>query len=201
MYKFGLYLDAFVRTLKEIEVDKEEDTDVIKRAVFYGIKALNSTNEEGYMTEEEILNELHLITGINTLIGALTPNEFMNVFPISKEYDGDKWGVKDYFYTRKYIDSLDRNKPIGTERDAFNFLWEYHNYDTKEFLVRTLMRLSDFKKLQGEPSLAEEFAEENDIKMYKMYKDDKGNKFMLDPETGKTTKVRKPIPRHLKVVK
>jgi hypothetical protein len=46
-------------------------------------------------------------------IGSLKPAELVNIFPIEKTYDGDRWGVKDYFYTRDYLNTLDPDKPIG----------------------------------------------------------------------------------------
>jgi len=55
-------------------------------------------------------------------LGWLTPSEFMTISPIEKEYNGHKWGFKDYFYTRDYINTLDPSKPIGQE-EALHFIW------------------------------------------------------------------------------
>ena len=52
---------------------------------------------------------------IMAALGKLTPEELVQMFPIKKEYDGERWGVKDYFYVREAIERLEPDKPIGTE--------------------------------------------------------------------------------------
>ena len=66
-------------------------------------------------------------------MGTLKPKEFMELYPIPKEYDGHKYEIKDYFYTRDYIKGLEQENPIGTE--VFNLLWEYQNRDLIHFNV------------------------------------------------------------------
>jgi hypothetical protein len=55
----------------------------------------------------------------------LTPREFMNIFPIDKTYDGERFECKDYFYTIKIVRALDQDAPIGDKLD--DLLWEYMN--------------------------------------------------------------------------
>lgn len=41
---------------------------------------------------------------VNCLTGCLTPSLFNQIFPIKKDYNGQKWGIKDYFSTKNYIE-------------------------------------------------------------------------------------------------
>ncbi|OZV10755.1 hypothetical protein CIW83_18210 [Tissierella sp. P1] len=200
MEKQLLYFKNFIDNLENYQKEEGKEKDTVKKLVFYGVKTINRFHKEQNETLETVIERFQLISFINSIIGLLTPNEFVNIFPIFKEYKGHKWEMKDYFYTKRYIDSLDKDKPIGTEEEVFNFLWEYHNWDITEFMVENMSCISDLRRLEGQPSLIEEWASDNGIKTYTMHEDDKGNKFLIDKE-GKTTKVSKPRPRYLKVVK
>jgi len=39
------------------------------------------------------------------LIGT-TIKEFLSIYPLKKEFDGDKSGCKDYFYSKRYVDTI-----------------------------------------------------------------------------------------------
>lgn len=202
-YMYGLYLDSFIRAVKEFadDPDNKDSTIHIERAILYGVKAINVKPKDDYLIREHIENEFSFINAITKLMGTLTPGEFMQVFPIEKEYKGHKWGMKDYFYTRDYIKTLDPDKPIGPDDEILEFLWEYHNWEISLFVVASMECISNWNRLNGEPTFMDEFAEEMGLKTYTMHTDNQGNSFMLDGETGKTMKVSKPRPKHLKVVK
>jgi hypothetical protein len=204
--KYFLYKRSFADAIQKYHKTSniKLKRDYIKKSAFYGVKSVVSQRRQTLNFKEDYEAQFHFIELVNLIIGLLTPNEFMNIFPIEKDYDGHKWGSKDYFYTKKYINTLNRNEPIGSEENVMKFLWEYHNWETKEFTVATMMCISGLRRFQGLPSLAEEWAAENNIKTYNMHTDDKGNQFLLDGETGRTIKVEKPKPRrpkHFKVIK
>ncbi len=178
--------------------------EYIKKSAFYGIKSVVSQRRQTLNFKEDYEEQFNFIQLVNSIIGLLTPNEFMNIFPIEKDYDGHKWGSKDYFYTKEYISNLNKDEPIGSEESVMDFLWEYHNWETMEFTVATMMCISGLRKFEGLPSLAEEWAEKQGIKTYSLYTDDRGNQFLLDSKTGRTAKVTEPKPRrpkHFKVIK
>ncbi|NLZ48851.1 MAG: phage infection protein, partial [Clostridiales bacterium] len=58
--------------------------------------------------------------------------------------------------------------------------------------------LSDLRRLNGYLSLAEEWAEMNGIETYTVHEDEKGNAYII--KNGKTIKLGKPRPKHLKVI-
>ena len=57
------------------------------------------------------------------LISTLTYKEFMNIYPVAKEYDGDKYGFKDYWSTMEYLKDKDLDNRIGD--NAMDLLLNY----------------------------------------------------------------------------
>ncbi|OZV12305.1 hypothetical protein CIW83_09405 [Tissierella sp. P1] len=199
--KHEIYMRAYFKSLLAVLEEENKVSEHIKKTIFYGVKAIITRPRLEYITREEVTHRFQTINIIQDCIGLLTPKEFMNIFPIAKEYDGYKWEMKDYFYTINYINTLDSNVPIGTGDKILDFLWKYYNRDILMFCVESMICASDLRKLEGYSSLLEEWATENGIKTYVMHTDSKGNQFLLDKETGTTTKVSKPRPKHLKIVK
>ena len=199
--KYDLYINAYANALldnkEKLKKLTEEQKELIKKLVLYGVKAVITKPEKKTKTRDEAENYFKFISGVKSLMSFLTPKEFINVFPINKEYDGHKYGMKDYFYTKKYLKELDQNEPIGEK--ILEFLWKYHNWEIGEFVVNSMTCISDLQRLNGQPSLAEKFADEMGLKTYGMYTDNAGNKFLLDGETGKTHKVLEK--KHLHVVR
>ena len=192
--KYSLYLNAFQNVINARKED-ESDKQLLKQNIFYLVKIINKKPKpEDY---QEAYNDFQLHSALKQMIEQLTPNEFMNVFPVKKDYDGEKYGVKDYFYTMDYINSLERDEPI---QNSLMFLAEYHNDEIHALNVNMMMNLSYLRQMQGKPSLAAEWASDNDIETYTKHTDHEGNEFLLD-EQGRTQKVNKPRPKHLRVVK
>lgn len=68
-------------------------------------------------------------------IGKLTPRQMMNLFPPKKDFDGDRFGCKDYFYTMRAVDEYGLDRKI---ENAFDFIWDYQNDDIARFTVEYL---------------------------------------------------------------
>lgn len=194
MSKYKLYLNAF-SNIVHARMENEADRHLLKQNIFYLVKLINSKPKPSNYEEAHSDFQLHSI--LKQFIEQLTPVEFIELFPIKKEYDGHKNGVKDYFYTKSYINNeLDKNKLIP---DALFFLSEYWNDDINDLNVEMIMNLSYLRQLQGKPSLAEEWADMNGIETHTKHTDHKGNEFLLNKE-GKTKKVMKRKASHLKLV-
>lgn len=173
---------------------------VSKKAVYNGIKMILTDSQDNLKSQDRVEHQFQIISLVKNVIGNLTPNEFMQLFPIKKEYDGHKWETKDYFYTRDYINNLDINTPIDEQEDPLMFLWEYVNDDIESFNIRSMLALSKLRQFMGHPSLGEEWADMNGLETHTMHQDQKGNKFLIDRQ-GKVLKAAKPRPRYLRVVK
>jgi len=197
--KHEVYERAYNRLLKKYAVDSGMDAKVtMKKLLFLGVKKLIARPERESFTREEAESDFSEAQIIMAYMRLLTPKEFMQLFPVEKDFKGHKWHFKDYFYTQDYIRKLPQGEPIGDE--VLHFMWEYTNWDITEFNVYVMGCISNLRRLEGKTSLAEEWANINGLKTYTMHKDSKGREFLFDKETGKTTRVRRKV-KHIKVVK
>jgi hypothetical protein len=101
-----------------------------------------------------------------------------------------------YFYTIKMIESTGWDEPIN---NAFDFLWDYQNHETRMFLLRVIQSGDDLRKAQGQVSVTEEWAQENDIRTFRAYTDETGKQFVVD-SNGQLAPIRRAKPKHLKLV-
>ena len=88
----------------------------------------------------------------------------MNTFPIAKEYDGNRYGMKDYFFTTEYLNEININTPLGD--DTEEFLYRYYNNDIIEFSVHAMIAISDVYKRQSGKSLMNKFSEMSNIPLH-----------------------------------
>lgn len=110
------YLKAFDNVLKKPDILEKADRTALKQAVFYGVKYINTHQYEhkDYATRQEVENKFQIIQIVKELMMQLTPKEFVNLFPIKKEYnhsEEDCW--KDYFYTANKLKTYDIGFLIG----------------------------------------------------------------------------------------
>lgn len=197
--KHQLYLNAFNRALEECDKQPKDLKPILKKLITYGVRAVNTRRKPETLLIDEIEQNFKFANLVKTCMESLTPKEFIHLFPITKEFNGRKWQIKDYFYMRDYINTLEQDKPIGEE--ILNFLWEYTNRDITMFNVNFMCCFSDLQRIEGYPGFMEQWAENNGIKTYKLYTDSKGKKYLLDKETGKTEKVKRKVPKFIKSVK
>lgn len=155
--------------LREFEVNKyfdfntEFDFEIHKKLVFWGVRSL-AKKQRNIKTKEHLYREISLYQLIIDLVGKLTPNQLINLFPINKTYDGDKYEMKDYFYTIDMCKEHGLDNPI---EEAFEFLWDYMNNTTGFFLINYMSLLSDLMKMETGQGSLETYAAEMGLKTYK----------------------------------
>lgn len=197
-----LYTNAYIKTLKKLAdrpIDIEKiDIDSKRKLIWSGVKMINTWayEIEDYKTAHRILG---IISMINSLVGTLTPLELQSIFSITKDYDGGKYQMIDYFYTRKFIEEFGLNRIIGEE--VSRFYMEYHNLDIRIFAVRTMSVMSVIRRAEGGKGIMEEFIEEQNITTYTKTRDRAGKEFLKNNQTGELIKVKKRRPNHLTVIK
>lgn len=93
------------------------------------------------------------ITELDDAIRELTPTEFSQIFPVTKEYKGRFWGFKDYYTVNEWIsEHVGWNNKIP---DGVAFMMEYLNRDVKFAAVQVMHILNTFHQRQtGEDALA-----------------------------------------------
>lgn len=107
---FAIYKKAYTSTLKAYQIG-QDTLPIIKKAIFYGVKMINTMKDE--ILDEDLIYNFKLINSIIDMMSTITPKEFINIFPIKKDYKGYKFDTKDYFYTMDYLKTLDLDTPIG----------------------------------------------------------------------------------------
>lgn len=190
--KFDLYLNALSKNLNARKKDIR-NKDLLKQNIFYLVKTISKKGKP--LDYKEAQSDFQMISATKMMIEQITPSEFMNLFPIKKSYNGDKYGVKDFNSTMRYINSLERDKPI---ENAMEFMFSYHNDDIQDFLVKLITTKSYINMCLGQPSVAEIWAGQNGIETYTKHTDQAGSEYLLDSK-GKTRKIEKK--RHLHLVK
>lgn len=181
------YERAVIRMLED-DLNCLSDRDKMKKYIFLNVRKFTSErHDKKKYTHEQLNNRLQFMFILTDLLGILTPVEIMQMFPIPKEYDGEKYQVKDYFSTIEEVKKYPQDKPIGSK--ITEFLMEYYNHDVVEFEVLKLCTISDIRRMEGKKGVFEEFAEQNNFHLQTFYQD--GDE-MVDSETGERFKIKKP---------
>lgn len=194
---FPIYKRSFINATREA-VSNEENQSSYHKALFNGVKLLcHASKLDSY---HENLELFRIAEEVKSLVGYLTPSEFMNVFPAEKVFDGHKYGVKDYFSTLEEVNKLDLYKPIGNQIEPLSFMFEYHNRDIHRFNIKILKILSNLKQAQGELGIAEEFIAAQGLDTPNTFKNIRGQTMYINDGKPVAIKIQKKT-SHLQVVK
>ena len=193
-----LYCDAMLRTMERIK-EAPADKQAKLRAIFYGVKLIGVTDNRN-LTEEEAERRFWMINSTQAMMKAITPIELMQMFPVKKAYDGQRGDCKDYFFTMDVLRQHGLDKPLG---EAVNeILWDYMNQNIMAFVVASLAVMDELRRHNGEKSMFQEFMDEQGVKLptYRMEKDSKGRRWMINNETGERNRVKVKRAKHLRAV-
>lgn len=161
------------------------------------IDAINHRLDSTYQTPFEVKeNGFNLIDALYGIIGRIKLNNLIKIFPIDKEYDGDKWGCKDYFFTMDILKEKGLDNAVGRD-GVFDLMWDYMNKDLREFTVFYMSCMSAMYKQQSGVSFAEKFCEDNGIGTYTI---DRENGLLIDNQSGEIAKVSNK-PSFMQIVK
>lgn len=171
--------------------------DDVNSTVFCGVKYFGFINAKELDEEElEILFQSNMV--LERIMSLMTYREFITTFPITKEYDGEKYQMKDYFSVMEYLKQFNLDQVIGTDIDEL--LMEYYNSDILRYQVQKWMLVDRLKRMNGEKSMMEEFADMYKIPTYTMYQD---IPLIHNNMTGEWIKIdkRPVIPKGVSVIK
>ena len=159
------------------ELKRKHEDDFFKM-LYLSIK-LCGLEDYKILDGDEIEDEFQRIMIIEEMVGLMTPREFMRMFPIEKDYDGEKYQVKDYFYCIDYINEFGIDNHIGS--NASDFLMEYWNWDVNEYMVYCMGLVNRMYKLHGGRDVLLELFESHGITPHTFHSD---GEYMIDDETG-----------------
>ena len=129
--------------------------------LFLAVRAYGKENKAKYWHTgikdcREVDRRYQELKQVMDTIGRLTPMELLRLYPVDKEYDGKKWGTKDYFYTIDRLRRLPADKPIGDAQDVAVLLWDYQNWDLAFLLLQWENVLGDLHVYCNEPGPQDE---------------------------------------------
>jgi len=200
--KYELYLNALVTAARKYQSISISDRNIhdplVKQQVIYGVKYLINLKyrTKKNKTKEEIEYNFNIVQLVKSCMACLTPKEFVNLFPITKEYDGDKWEVKDYYSTIEVLKEYSVNEPLGDKVDEL--LWDYQNNDIRFFMLEAMSLMSDIRHLQGKKDFMEEWLEDQGVDTYTVNETDG---YIINNTTHKSVPYSKPMPKYLNIVK
>lgn len=161
------FIKQLKNILNDINMDKFNDmsefvnqTDRFKICkLIYTLVNIESLRDVRVFTQNKesafFIFKLH--SSIIELLGILTPKEIENLFPIEKFFNGEKYEVKDYFTTKKLINSLPLNRPINENISPLGFLCEYQNKTLNSILINNVTIVNALNIFIGKPTIFEQF--------------------------------------------
>jgi len=170
-------LIIYLRNLIKILTEGQDNEEERLRAFYYLMKYI--------VTNKELLkSDLQLCMAVERLLIGVSVEMFITYFPITKEYDGARYEIKDYYSTIQAV--KEQGKTIGN--DVFGFLWDYRNTLVEKYMVQQLCLLSRSHEQEVGKGLLENFFEIKPLFLKRIG----GREVLYDSSTGKT----KPIKRY-----
>lgn len=187
---------------KEMKNYRQED---LMKLAFSAVKYINAIDEvhticrrldmEYNRTLREAQAAFTMMDLTVAVLGYINVCNLSTMFPVAKEYDGEKWCCKDYFFTMDVLNKMDWDKPLGKE-GMLDLLWDYQNDDLRNFLSEYLSATSELYRAETGKGLAEQWCEDNGIPTYTV---NEKAKTMKNNSTGEILKL-KPV-RSMEIVK
>lgn len=140
-------------------LESKVSQDILKKAAYAAVQFINLSCEDDDYVAEKTQEVYDWIQMALQYLGALTIENLVQIFPITKNYDGQKWCCKDYFSTMADLKKHDWKQPIGAD-NVYKFLWDYHNDDLGEFTVHYTFIISAMYREQTGKSMVEQFLDQ-----------------------------------------
>jgi len=202
--KYSLYLKAFKKILNAAEIEREKDSE--NSAKMYGLKLAwhgvkTVISHPDTESKKEAENLFDFISHVKYFISILTLKEFMQLFPIEKKYDGEKWEVKDYYSTVAYIQEsgLEADYVLGDK--ALELIAEYQNEDIFGLFVKSMEVMSAIRRYEGDLDLFEEFQAACGEETTNTFKNSKGQAYYVKNGRPQKIKMINQQSRHLQRLK
>ena len=179
---------TYQRIIYETQDPVERAFIQIKHFAKFGIEDLEdikliSNNVEEYKKNLEKMALQVVVT--KAVISMMTIRTFMQLFPIKKTYDGEKYMCKDYYQTVKMLKNTNLNFNKDMMLDQIDeILAEYWNDDILGFNVFSLMLLYRIDIVNNRKPLFDKWLEENGVQKINKIADG----VYLDSGTGKILK-------------
>ncbi len=163
-------------------------TDNLKQYVYLCTKIVSKLDDVWNTNNPETIEAgFDTIEFVSHVLQYFTPCEFMQMFPVRKDYDGHKYGAKDYFSTMKAIKEIGLHEKLGDSVE--HFLFAYCNDDIDDYMVTWMGIVNRMHQLHGGRDILVEFMEEQGVYPQTFHKE---NGYLVDDETGEKFELQKP---------
>lgn len=190
------------------------DRDAVAKAAYAGVRSFCIDHNGIYVAEKFLLGKEHdametlrtafsIHNSIIDLFSKMTPNEIIRLFPPAKEYDGEKYGAKDWYTAMDAVKKAGSDKPIGDDVKTVEFLGDTNNMFLRIFCVAGFLLVDGLRRAEGQEGMLEEFFRKQtgkELNTYHRVTMPDGKETMVGSD-GSVAKIAKPRPRHLRVVR
>lgn len=183
---------VYDRAIARFAINNEFKTEIedyskeeIKKLIYLDVKyigAIKKSGDEVSFYKKTPFERFHILDAVLKLIGTLKPMELVEMFPVIKVYDGEKYQTKDYYFTMEAINKLDPDEPIGDK--AFDLLWDYMNWDLTHFTLELIDTMSTVELYKGKRDIT-------DFLFNELLNDDEPKKQIKKPK----------LPEYIKLIK
>ena len=122
--------------------------DNFKKLIYWSIRYLP------HYENDNVEERFAYISCLKNCLKKLTYREFINLFPIAKEYDGAKSETKDYYSTMEYLNDKSLDDYI---EDPLELIFEYYNWDIIVFGVEVMSVTSEMQRIETGIGITEAF--------------------------------------------
>lgn len=202
------YFRAYSRKVKQalpmMDDESKDDTvfhKILIQAAYLAVHTIIRQPEPTDLTHAQ--EQFNFASIVKSMLSSFTMNELLNTFPITKTYDGDKSGLKDYWTTKAAIleylaeHNLTYDDPVG--EDVLKLLYDYENPLLSLFTATAMTAVSNVNQFKGGIGLFEEFMASQGHETPNTFKDGKGQAYYV--RKGKPVRIKSSKANHLKLVK
>lgn len=156
---YNRYSDAADRAAYNFDLNPSRDN--LKKFCFLATKCIVTYVEPKKIDTDLALCLLDRYFLADKYLSSLTPREFMQLFPITKIYDGKKCDLIDYFEVKSYIDTLELDIPINLQIDStWDLIVNYLNDDINKLFFTIIKLLSYIEMHNGKETTLEKILNE-----------------------------------------
>ena len=153
-HKQQAYLRIIVSTAEDAKQDNTNhwNKNRSKKMVHALFHLLSMMDQK---SEKEPESYLQFYFWATDLCKKLTPNEFQELFPITKWYKGNRYQLKDYFSVKEVIQEIGADTPLG--ENVAKFLWDYEHLVINVAVCNSMTAMSSVRRSQGKKDMIEIF--------------------------------------------
>lgn len=152
-------IDEANSTTEDKEKNVEEVHQLLIQAAYLGVQMIIRKPKPTDLQHAQ--EQFNFISITKSMLAHYTMGELISAFPITKQYDGEKYDLKDYWTTKEAITEyliehgLTYNDPLGD--DILELLYDYQNPLLSLFTVASMTAISKVNQFKGGIGLFEEF--------------------------------------------